>query len=317
MDSLPAATRRALPGRTPFERYVALGDSSAEGLDDPDGAGGYRGWADRLAGRLAELQGSVLYANLAVRGRLTRQILDDQLPAAVAMRPDLATIFCGTNDVVARRFDPVAFAADLAALHRGLAGTGATVLTFTLPDLGPVLPLARRLAPRVAAMNEVIRRTAAACGVRLVDVAAHPVASDPRLWGEDRLHANAAGHQRIAAALAHGLGLPGSDRSWSEPLPPPPVRSRGERVTAELAWLRRHFLPWALRHAAGRSSGDRRAPKRPALTLLADGDRGAAAPADPAGQRVDLAAPPAGRPRLPQKARPKLMPTEGVKPSSG
>ena len=32
-----------------FSRYVAIGDSTTEGLDDPDGAGGYRGWADRLA----------------------------------------------------------------------------------------------------------------------------------------------------------------------------------------------------------------------------------------------------------------------------
>jgi lysophospholipase L1-like esterase len=251
-----------------YERYVALGDSSAEGLDDPDGSGGYRGWADRLAARLATLQGSVLYANLAIRGRRTRQILDEQLPAAVAMRPDLVTIFCGTNDVVARHFDLPGFAADLERLHHGLAGTGATVLTFTLPDLGQVLPLARRLAPRVAAMNETIRRTAAARGVRLVDVAAHTVASDPRLWGDDRLHANSAGHQRIAAALAEALGLPGTDRSWSEPLPAPPARSRRDRVTAEIAWWRRHFLPWALRHARGLSSGSGREPKRPRLELL-------------------------------------------------
>ena len=33
---------------TRFERYVAIGDSTAEGLDDPDGRGGYRGWANRL-----------------------------------------------------------------------------------------------------------------------------------------------------------------------------------------------------------------------------------------------------------------------------
>jgi hypothetical protein len=38
-----------------IERYVALGDSSTEGLDDPDGAGGYRGWADRLAEHVARI----------------------------------------------------------------------------------------------------------------------------------------------------------------------------------------------------------------------------------------------------------------------
>jgi hypothetical protein len=40
-----------------FERYVAIGDSSTEGLDDPDGAGGFRGWANRLAERIAATQG--------------------------------------------------------------------------------------------------------------------------------------------------------------------------------------------------------------------------------------------------------------------
>jgi lysophospholipase L1-like esterase len=33
--------------------YVAIGDSFTEGLDDPSPSGAYRGWADRLAGRLS------------------------------------------------------------------------------------------------------------------------------------------------------------------------------------------------------------------------------------------------------------------------
>jgi lysophospholipase L1-like esterase len=43
------------PSRTSWHRYVALGDSFTEGLSDPDPErpGGYRGWADRLAGHLA------------------------------------------------------------------------------------------------------------------------------------------------------------------------------------------------------------------------------------------------------------------------
>jgi len=83
-----------------FERYVAIGDSTTEGLDDPDGQGGYRGWANRLAERIAAEQGSLLYANLGIRGRTTRQILDEQLAPAVAMRPDLATVVSGTNDLM-------------------------------------------------------------------------------------------------------------------------------------------------------------------------------------------------------------------------
>src|SRR5262245_35915496 len=140
-----------------FERYVAIGDSSTEGLLDVEDGRGMRGWSFRLADRLARSQGRLRYANLAARGATTRQIVTHQLERAVAMRPDLATIFSGTNDVLGRRFDVREFAADVLRIHRGLRGVGATVLTFTLPDLTPLLPVARSIAPRIRAMNDAVR----------------------------------------------------------------------------------------------------------------------------------------------------------------
>lgn len=252
-----------------FHRYVAIGDSSTEGLIDPDGAGGYRGWANRLAEHLAAAQGGLLYANLGIRGRRTRQIRDEQLPRAQALAPDLVTLFTGTNDVIGRGFDAAAVAADVEAMQRALIAGGATVLTFTLPDLTPVMPLAKRLAPRVRELNAALRVTAAATGALLVDFEAYPVASDSRLWNEDRLHANSLGHERIAAALAHALGLPGTDASWAEPLPTRPALTRRERWAGELAWMRGYLLPWIWRHLRGRSTGDGRTPKRPALEPVA------------------------------------------------
>jgi lysophospholipase L1-like esterase len=252
-----------------FERYVAIGDSSTEGLDDPDGAGGYRGWANRFAEHLAAAQGSVLYANLGVRGKTTREIAAEQLPAALQMRPDLATVFSGTNDVTARRFDAAAVAADVERMQAALVAVGTTVLTFTLPDLTPVMPLARFIAPRVRALNEAVRAVSARTGATLIDFAAYPLASDPRLWSDDRLHANTAGHARVAAALAHALGLPNSDTSWQAALPERPPPSPAERLAGELRWCRRHLLPWLWQHLHGRSSGDGHGPKRPALLELA------------------------------------------------
>ena len=76
----PVRVNRPPPAR--FQRYVAIGDSSTEGLDDPDGHGGYRGWSQRLAERLAQVQGGLLYANLAIRGRTTRRIRDQQIGRA-------------------------------------------------------------------------------------------------------------------------------------------------------------------------------------------------------------------------------------------
>jgi lysophospholipase L1-like esterase len=276
MDARPVERRLARR----FDRYVAIGDSSTEGLDDPAGDGSYRGWANRLADRIALAQSglstegadgsgsSLLYANLGVRGRKTREIRDQQLACALTMRPDLVTLFSGTNDVVSRSFDLAAVAADLEEMMSAIRATGATLLTFTMPDLVPVMPLARRLAPRLHALNAAIRSAAAQTGALLVDFAEHPVASDPRLWSPDRLHANALGHARIAAALAHALELPGADEDWRLPLPPAAPRSAARRLRDELVWGRDYLLPWLLRHSLGRSSGDRRQPKRPALAAV-------------------------------------------------
>ncbi len=251
-----------------FRSYVAIGDSSTEGLDDPTGDGSYRGWANRLAEQIALAQGGLLYANLGVRGRTTREIRDQQLAPALAMHPELVTLFSGTNDIVSRSFDIRAVAADIEEMQGTLIGGGATVLTFTLPDLAPVLPLARWVAPRVQALNEAVCAAASRTGALVVDFAEHPVASDPRLWSPDRLHANAAGHARIAAALAHALGLPGTDDTWQRPLPPRGPQPRLRRLRDELAWGKNHFLPWIFRHLLGRSSGDRRQAKRPELTEM-------------------------------------------------
>ncbi len=251
-----------------FERYVAIGDSTVEGLDDPDGNGGYRGWADRLATRIADGQGSVLYANLGVRGRTTRQVRDEQLEPALAMDPDLAIIVSGTNDLLQLRFDQHVLQHDMEAMQAPFTARGAMVLTFTLPDLSDVMPIGRLLRGRLHRMNQAIRNASAESGAIVCDFAQYSVAADPRLWSADRLHANAEGHARIAAALAWHAGLPGTDRSWSEPLPGKPPGGLSHAIRAEAAWLREYFIPWIWRHAWGRSSGDGIVAKRPELTQV-------------------------------------------------
>jgi lysophospholipase L1-like esterase len=248
-----------------FERYVAIGDSTVEGLDDPIGDGRYRGWADRLAERIAAAQGSVLYANLGIRGRTTRQVRDEQLAPALAMSPDLVVVVSGVNDLLRRRFDAAALRADIESMQQALRGAGATVLTFTLPDLSGIIPMAHLLRPRVEALNAAIRDAASRSGTIVCDLALHPVTSDPRLWSGDRLHANSEGHARIAEALARHAGIPGATDAWSTPLPAPPPPRRGDVIRAEYAWITIHLLPWIARHLRGRLSGDGIHPKYPRL----------------------------------------------------
>ena len=248
-----------------FSRYVALGDSTTEGMDDPRTDGTYRGWADRLAERLAVENPDLLYANLAVRGRRIHQVRDEQLAPALALRPDFATVVAGLNDLLRRHYDPDATAGHLEAMLRALRDQGATVLTFTLPDLSSVMPLARLVRARLFAYNEAIRVIGQRTSAIVVDIAAEPVALDPRLWSVDRLHASTLGHERIAAALAHAIGLE-PERSWVDPLPPVPPRRPHALVAAELMWAQRYFTPWVVRRLRGRSSGDGRECKRPELT---------------------------------------------------
>jgi hypothetical protein len=150
-------------------------------------------------------------------------------------------------------------------MQSAFVSIGATVLTFTLPDLRDVMPFARILGKRVLLLNERIRAACANSGAILVDLAAYPVASDPRVWSDDRLHANSAGHARIADALAYHLGLPGTDKAWAEPLPARPRTTVMDLVRAEVAWGRNHLFPWVWRHMRGISSGDGRTAKRPEL----------------------------------------------------
>lgn len=258
----------AMTPRT-YERYVALGDSTTEGLDDPDGAGGYRGWADRLAERIAHHQGALAYANLGIRGRCARQIKDEQLAPALALRPDLATVVAGMNDLLRSSFDARAIAADIGDMQRALVDRGCVVLTFTIPDISRRLamgPFARMLSRRTLALDDEIRRESATSGAILLDLAVHDLATDPRMWSRDRLHANSEGHARIAAALAQALALPDTDDSWLSPLPDPPPAGLRARIAEDVAWGREYLVPWLWKRVRRRSAGDDRAAKRPVLT---------------------------------------------------
>ena len=249
-----------------YLRYVALGDSQTEGLGDGDDTHGLRGWADRLAEEVARTSPGLLYANLAVRGRKAGQVRAEQLPPALAMEPDLATVVAGVNDVLRPSCDLDEVAGHLEAMFAALTAQGATVATLMFPDVGRITPLARPIGNRVLALNERIRAAAERHGVLVAETAMHAVATDPRLWSADRLHGSPLGHARIAAAVAHTLGLPGTDDRWMLPLPADtPQASAWRAAAAELRWAGTFLGPWLVRRLRGRSSGDGRQAKRPTL----------------------------------------------------
>ncbi|MET8678835.1 SGNH/GDSL hydrolase family protein [Streptomyces sp. NPDC004647] len=251
-----------------YLRYVAVGDSQTEGLGDGDDTIGLRGWADRLAEHLAAVNPGLQYANLAVRGRVAGQVRAEQLGPALALHPDLATVVAGVNDLIRPRFNAAEVAGHLEAMFAALTAAGAHVVTLTFPDVAKIAPLARPIRSRVFDLNTRIRTAAARHGVTVAETAGHAVATDPRLWSADRLHAGPLGHERIAAAVAHALQLPGSDDSWTLPLPPRAVPLRRGTAGAELRWAAAFLGPWLGRRLRGESSGDGRSAKRPQILPL-------------------------------------------------
>ncbi|HYO04339.1 MAG TPA: SGNH/GDSL hydrolase family protein [Mycobacterium sp.] len=252
-----------------YFRYVAVGDSQTEGLWDGDDTSGVRGFADRLAARLEELHPGVMYANLAVRGRRIRDVLDNQLPAAVAMQPDLITSCIGMNDVTRPGKTFATALEDIDLLHDRLAETGATVVTTTFPDLERILPVGRVLGTRVVQINAVIRGAAARHGFRLVDLYAAESMGDPDVWSPDRVHGSPAGHELFAAAAAEALELPGGNHDWAVSKPDADVPGFRSRMYSQALWTQNLLMPWIWRHLRGLSSGNGRDPKRPRLEPVA------------------------------------------------
>lgn len=246
-------------------RYVALGDSFTEGLHDRHTDGSLRGWADRVAEELdvCAVGTSVRYANLAVRGKLLRDVVDEQLPRALAMRPQLVTIAAGGNDVLRPRFDADAAGAIFHDTVRALAATGARVVVFT--GFRPYrLPLATRIVARASAYNDHIRRAADDFGCGLVDMWDLEFFRDHLVWAEDRLHLSALGHRLVAAQVIEVLGL---DRRAAVDAVSGGVTVPGWRDArgADLRWAREHLWPFVLRTLRGVSTGDGRSAKRPHL----------------------------------------------------
>jgi len=193
-----------------WSNYVALGDSLTAGRDD-HGPGGVRiGWPRRLAGILtARTAVPCTLTNLAADGASVAVVLEQQLPLVARIGPnypDLVSVTVGMNDIRDPAFSEERFAAELGRLLDGLTTTGATVLTCTLPNIAAIMSLPADLVEvarqRMRRASDIIREQAAGRGVVCLDAWATPGAADPELFGPDRIHPNAAGHQLMADAFA-------------------------------------------------------------------------------------------------------------------
>jgi MFS family permease len=200
----PYLSDRLLLDRSPWSRFVVVGDSMAEGVGDPAAGYEHLGWADRVANRL-----QTEYLNLGRRNLLAGEVRESQLERALAFAPDLAAVVCGGNDLMQRDHDPVAVERHVDAIVAALRAAGSDVIMFAPFDMSQseLLPTDRKpawrsLIERMGALAETVARRH---GAVLVDFRAHPAGPEPSIYSRDQIHLNARGHAICAAHTLRAL----------------------------------------------------------------------------------------------------------------
>lgn len=231
-----------------YLRYAALGDSTTFGIGDPV-PGGWRGWARLLADAIGESH-DVSFCNVATSGATASVVRASQLEAALAHRPEVASLIVGVNDTMRSSWHPGRIHDDLFSCADALHSVGATLLMVRFHDHGAVfgLPgvLRRPLWRRIEQVNEVYDAIQATYGGIRIDLAERPEIATRDFWSVDRLHPSELGHRR----LAHGFGTLLNEQGLDFPLPSL-VRDGGRVSTrwGDLHWMVTEGAPWMGRRA--------------------------------------------------------------------
>lgn len=211
---IPGHARRLFPDGVPWGRYVALGDSTIEGLGETVEGFPPGGWPKRLADGLQAVQPALEFVNLGERYLTARQVRETQLARALELKPDLVTLVAGGNDMMAETFEPEKVEAELELMVSELLRAGATVYICSMWDAlsAPgVLPqqLIDFLRDRFYVSNESIRAVAARHaddpGLVFDDMEHCAAAFDPSLYSSDCQHLNSRGFAVMAAAVLECL----------------------------------------------------------------------------------------------------------------
>jgi lysophospholipase L1-like esterase len=184
-------------------RLTVLGDSFVEGRGDPAPGGGYGGWAPRFAGLLGLPAAAV--RNLGTYQATTQDVVERQLPKALAGKPPLIGVIVGVNDLV-QNYDPERFRRNLRTIFDALSGMDTTVFTASYPDIPGNLPVPdgfrRLLRTRFGEANTALAEVTAATGTLRLDIAAAEEWADKAMWSPDGLHPSPLGHRRFAESMA-------------------------------------------------------------------------------------------------------------------
>jgi lysophospholipase L1-like esterase len=200
----------ALLAGHPWRRFVAIGDSLAEGIVEPLDGFASVAWVDRVAAELAAVRPDLVYRNLGQRDLRARQVREQQLDEAVAFRPDLALIACGGNDAFPATYNPDAVDRVMTEIISALREAGADVVTIGMFDssYSPWIPewLRPGLRARFHVLASRIKALSDALGTIHVDLTTHPANVDPSHYSKDGRHGTARSHAIGAAEAVRRLG---------------------------------------------------------------------------------------------------------------
>ena len=235
-----------------------------EGMSDEVINGNYRGWADRVADELTKGNPGFTYMNLAIRGKLLKQVVEDQIPAALKYiegKQTLVSFHAGANDVLRPNYRPEVSLPQYEHGIKQLTESGATVIIFTVVDKvegnGKTATLWHQ---RFSNFNENVREVASKYPVILFEAKKAEFLNDRRFLAFDRLHMNSEGHRRLANAVLEGLGFE-FDPNWKVALPPAKRKNKLIIWLNNFTWACVFLLPWIWRRLRGKSSGDGRKAK--------------------------------------------------------
>ncbi|HEX6230631.1 MAG TPA: SGNH/GDSL hydrolase family protein [Actinomycetota bacterium] len=215
------------PGPAPSPvLYAAVGASETAGVGTRDPS---RDAWPRVLWR-TELEGAVLF-DFGVPGSTVEQALVEQVPEAVAVGPDVVTVWLNVNDLIdgvpARRFER-RLSEVVGALARGGRSqvfvanvpvlTGLPLYLACRPDpppdgpgcpIGDALPGPEVIAAATEAYNRAIARVADRFGATVVDLhGLGDLASvDPSYVSEDGFHPSTEGARLIAGRFAAAIAM--------------------------------------------------------------------------------------------------------------
>lgn len=178
--------------------WVALGDSTAQGLGAPGPRGGYVGQALQQLRRRTGEHWRVL--NLSVSGALIRDVLGGQIPL-LPQEPDLVTCGVGANDILFSA--PGRLFSDLRAL---LAAVPDRTVMLDLPlPAGFWWIVGRMSVPYINRINRVIYEVSTDRGLPVAEVSAQFVAPWAGKFACDSFHPSQDGYRDWTRALLTAL----------------------------------------------------------------------------------------------------------------